>query len=151
MDVDSTALQQFARAIKGADKDLRRAFSKAIREAAKPLGAQVLREGSASMPARGGLRARLLAGKVSIRSSLTGSNPKVMITLANREKDALGALDQGSMRHPVFARGGRPRRWTSQRVPSGTYAASFERNAPDVRGEVQKAVQSALDDIARKA
>lgn len=140
---------KFAKAARDADKSVQKAVRKGFRDAAKPLGEDVVREGSQQMPARGGLRDRLSKGKIGIAASF-GKNPKVTVKLGTRAGYQLSSLDSGTLRHPIFARQGRKRRWTAQHVPSGTYSEAFQRGAPKVRERVLREMQRALDDIARE-
>jgi hypothetical protein len=143
--VDADDYGRFASAAKGAEKDVQKALRKALRDTAKPLGSAVVRTGSAQMPSRGGLRAKLAGGKVGLAISL-GNNPKVTLKLGAKPGIGLANLNRGTLRHPVYGRG----KWVSQRVPAGTYDAAFEAGAPAVKRRVADAAQDVLDDIARK-
>ena len=147
--VDADDFGRFARATRDADKSVQKAIRKGFRDAAKPLGEDVVREGSVGMPARGGLRARLSAGKIGI-SATFGKNPKVTVKLGTRAGYQLSSLDRGILRHPVFAQQGQKRRWTAQRVPSSTYSEAFQKGAPKVREHVLRETRRVLDEIARE-
>lgn len=139
-------LRRAGRIYKAAGKDLRKQVRDAMKAAAGPLGEHVVSEGAEAMPSRGGLQARIRASRGTISARLTGSNPTVVVQLRNRQRDALGGLNAGVVRHPVFQTG----RWVSQSVPAGSFTAAFERHAPEVRDKVLDAMQGTLDDIARK-
>jgi hypothetical protein len=142
---DASDFGHLAAAARGAEKDVQKAVRKALRETAKPLGASVVRAGSAVMPARGGLRAKLSGGKVGFAASF-GKNPSVMLKLGAKPGVGLATLNRGTLRHPVYGRS----KWVSQRVPVGTYSAAFEKGAPLVRLHVAKAMDEVLNDIAKK-
>lgn len=149
--VDAEEFGQFADSVRGVEQDVRRALGKALREVAKPTGKDVVRIGSVGMPSRGGLRSRLAGAKVGVLASLGGSSPKVTLKLGDKGSADLTSLDRGELRHPVFARSGRPKVWTRQSVKAGTYSKAFEGMAPRLRDELYTAAQEVLDDIARKA
>lgn len=155
-------LEDLARAYKAGDKALQKQIRKAFRDAGKAIAKDVLKEGAADMPARGGLRARLESSPASVSASLGGSNPTVRLTLGSSRKGALRAMDRtGTVRHPVFApargtvkRRARPSRewtWVTQRVPAHSFTDAFESHGPELRDKVRTALQKALDDIAKDA
>lgn len=143
--VDAEDFGRVAAAMKTADADLKKAIRKALRESAKPLGVSVVRAGSAGMPARGGLRAKLQGGKVGMLFS-AGNDPKVTLKLGAKPGIGLATINRGIVRHPVYGRG----KWVSQEVQAGTYDEAFQQGAPKVRRQVLNATTEVLDDIARK-
>lgn len=130
-----------------ADKELRKQVYAAFRKASKPLGETVIREGSAKMPHRGGLSARLATAKLSQSNSTTGRNPGITLRIKSREGYELPALDRGRLRHPVF---GRRRRWVLQRVPARAFSTPFEQGREQVANEVTRALEDVAQDIARQ-
>lgn len=131
------------------DRGVRLATQKGLRASAKPLGEDMVRGGAADMPHRGGLSARVAASQVRVLASLTGGNPRVVISLRTREGYRLKAMDQGNLRHPVFAREGRKTTWVRQTVPAGGFSDAFAAGAPMVRRDLTRQVQQALDAAAR--
>ena len=75
----------------------------ALTDAAVPAGEKSIAEGSDSMPARGGLRDRIIAGG---RATVRLRKDSADVTLTNREGIQLGPINKGQLRHPVFARAG---------------------------------------------
>lgn len=145
-------LQRLADALKAtADKDLRARVGKAIRDEAKPVGRRVLDHGSDEMPQRGGLADRLRdQGKIGVALSLRGKVAAVRLTLRNPGAD-LYQINRGILRHPVFARRDRDRTaWVSQPVPARAFSRAFEGEEVPARNAARKAVEQALDEIARK-
>lgn len=145
-------LQRLANALKASgDKDLRARVGKAIRDEAKPLGKRVVDRGSEEMPQRGGLADRLRdQGKVGVALSLRGKVAAVRLTLRNPGAD-LYQINRGILRHPVFARKGRDKRvWVAQPVPALAFKRAFDDQVEPARKVAIKAVESALDEIARK-
>lgn len=142
-------LRQLATAYKEGDKVLQKRLRDGLKAAGKPLADAVVHEGSADLPARGGLRARIAASRGSVTASLAARTPSVSIRLADRFKDSLKGLDEGLVRHPVY---GNRSAWVAQRLATGgAFTAAFNRNAPKVRDEVNAEIQKALDQIAREA
>lgn len=140
-------LRQLGDAYKGGDKVLQKRLRSGLQAAAKPLAEQVVREGSQSMPARGGLRARVAASKGAVTASLAARRVAVSIRATNSQRDALGAMDSGSLRHRVFGRGP----WVSQHVPAHAFSDAFERGAPLAEARLRLEMQKALEEIAREA
>lgn len=143
--VDSSDYGKFAASVKDADKEVQKAFRKAFREIARPLGQSVVRSGSASMPSRGGLRARLASSKVGVAASF-GRDPKVTLRLGAKPSIGLKTLNSGQVRHPVWKTGV----WVSQRVPSGTYDQAFQAAGPLAQRRMAAATEDVLNDIGRK-
>lgn len=101
--VDASDYARLAGKLKDADKAIAKQVRAELADAAKPFGEEVIRDGSDSMPRRGGLRELLQqGGRVSLRTRSDG----VYVALQNRDGVQLGALNKGSLRHPVFARAG---------------------------------------------
>lgn len=103
MDVDATEFARLAVKLREVDKSIARNVRKALTEAAVPAGEKSIAEGSDSMPARGGLRDRIIAGG---RATVRLRKDSADVTLTNREGIQLGPINKGQLRHPVFARAG---------------------------------------------
>ncbi|MGX7679075.1 hypothetical protein ACSMXN_09255 [Jatrophihabitans sp. DSM 45814] len=144
------ANEQFTAAAKAlneaADKTIRTEVYAAFRRAAKPLGESIIREGSAELPHRGGLAARVAKAKLAQSNATTGNNPKVAISLKVREGYSLKSMDAGTIRHPVFSRADRTQVWVKQSIRSGAFTRPFEAGADPVRKEVL----TALENVARQ-
>ena len=126
------------------DKHLKTAMRREIREAAVPIGQQVLQEAGSQMPKRGGLAERITGGKASLLMTL-GSNVKIKLTTSQGDK--LTGEEHGEIRHPVFGRPTKLRKewaWVPQRVPAGLFYAAFEKRREDLAGQVQRATERAL-------
>lgn len=132
------------------DRKLRLATGKGLRIAAKPLGQDMTRSLAGDMPRRGGLSARVAASQVRILASLVGRNPRVVIRLKTSEGYRLKAMDEGNLRHPVFAKAGAKRRWVRQTVPAGGATRAFNAGAPRVRSVLTRELQQAFDAAARE-
>jgi hypothetical protein len=147
MSVEGQGLAALQRKLKAAEggKLLQRELNKALREAAKPLIPRVQESARSTLPAGGGLAERVASSK--IRAQVTsGRDPGVVIRASGRKRRE---LDQGRLRHPVYARPNQTRSewtWVSQSVPSGWFTDPLRRAAPGVRPHLL----AALEETARK-
>lgn len=130
-----------------ADREVRTQVYGAFRRAAKPLSDRMIQEGSPELPHRGGLAARVGRAKASQSNATTGRNPSVAIRLKTPDGYSLRAMDEGHVRHPVFARAGRPRKWVVQSIPKHAFTKVFEAGADGVRKEVLDALEQVARDI----
>lgn len=153
MPVEGTAdFIKAARALNEAgDRELRKAVYKGFRTAAMPLGQHMVEGLAADMPRRGGLQARIAQSKPSIRNATTGNNPRVVITLRSPAGTKLKPLDEGNLRHPVFAKGDKSGwRWATQSVPAGGATKAFNEGAPAVRAVIIRDLNQVMSETARK-
>lgn len=139
-EVDASDYKALAVKLKALDRKLAARVRGRLREISKPLGEEVIREGSEGMPARGGLRDHLMTGgKVGVsilRSSLT-------IRLQERSGIQLEPLNRGKLRHPTFGR----EPWVSQSVPAGSYSAAFLARRDEVAREVMDEMTQLLEEL----
>lgn len=140
-------LRRLGDVYKGADKVIQKRLRTGLQSAGKPLAERVIREGSEHMPHGGGLAARIAASRPGITASLAARNVSVAVRITNKQKDALGALDSGTLRHPVYRTGA----WVAQSVPAGGFAAAFRRGAPAATEQVNAEIVKALGEIAGDA
>lgn len=139
---------QIARALREADKDLKRKTTAAMRKAAKPAGLRTIEKASEAMPRRGGFADYLQAqGRVGFGTSLRDSGSSLSMLLRHKGVD-LRRLERGILRHPVF---GNRDVWATTKVPAGEFGKAFEQEVPPIRQAVLDAAQDVLDDVARKA
>jgi hypothetical protein len=140
-------LRKLSEVYRGAEKDIKKGIRDALKAAGKPLADEVVRAGSAEMPARGGLRARIASSRGTVSGSFTTRGATVSIRIADRLKDSLGGLDEGLLRHPVFGHA----TYVAQQIPKGAFTNAFDRGAPETRDRVARSIQQVLEDIARRA
>lgn len=125
---------------------LRNQVNKALRAAGKPLGQFVAVAGGRAMPQRGGLGYRVAGATVSVRATTAGGNLSgVSLSLSNRQKYDLNAMEAGQLRHPVF---GHRKTWVLQSVRANAFSGPFQEGATIVRPEIVKALEQVADDIA---
>lgn len=125
---------------------LQRSTRTRIGEAARPIGIRIVQEVAPQLPRRGGLAFRVAGarGTVSTRTGLRTAG----VTLAFTRPRVLRYIDRGEIPHPVYARG--PRQgwtWRTQPIRAGLVTQAFERNEPEARRAVEKAVTDAARTI----
>ena len=76
---DVEEFRGLARAVKDADKGLRRELFKAMERTAKPVKWDVTRSALEMLPERGGLNRWMASAKVSVRQAYSGRNPGITI------------------------------------------------------------------------
>lgn len=143
--VQSADYARAARAMRGADAVIRREFSAALRKVAKPVGQQVLVDGAAKLPKRGGLSARVAGAKIGVQAGVM----KATVSLKTKQGYDLKGIDAGIVRHPVFERGGRKKGqpWKAQAIDVGVFSDEFDKHADEVRDELLKAGDIVLNKI----
>lgn len=109
-----------------------------LRAAGKPVGQAVSDAIGNAMPARGGLRARLLSQtRVNL---LVDMRKGVSIKLATAGM-FMSQFEKGTIRHPPP--GGRGP-WIAQSVPAGKGGQEFVRHADELRGRIMTAMRAAV-------
>lgn len=144
LQANTAAYHRAAQALHGADAAIKREFTRALRDVAKPYGQFVLAAGAKRLPRRGGLDYRVAGGRVSVAASTM----RATVSLRTKEGYDLTAMDQGQLRHPVFARKGKPRRWAEQRIAPGAFSEAFEASADTIRPALVAAGERALQTVA---
>jgi hypothetical protein len=129
------------------DREIRKAVYAAFRRAGKPLGERMVSEGSAQLPRRGGLAARIARAKAVQSNATTGRNPSVVLKLRTTQGYNLTAMDAGVLRHPVFDRPPKVRRWVQQSVPPQAFTRVFEAGADEVRKELLTELEQVARDL----
>ena len=146
-------LVALGRALKASgDRELRKEALRSLRSHSKPVGVEAKRSALAVLPARGGLNAYVARTRVTLRNKLSGRSAGVRLVGGLKKGGGLvdlPAIDDGRLRHPVFARvhaeHGRKRwRWVQQRVPRGWWSKTMRRHAPKLRRALTKDVHEYL-------
>jgi hypothetical protein len=126
-------------------KGLQRELYKAIREAAKPVAAQVV-DPAWLFPFMPDRYAPVLAADLRVTTvKRGGQRALVLIRAKGATRDRqVQRLNAGIIRHPVFARRGTPRkdwRWKTQRggMRPGFFTDAVRSQAPDIREQVKQA------------
>lgn len=137
----SRDLAQAAAALKAAgDGQLRRELLRRVREAAKAAIPDVRDAARNTLPRTGGLADRVADQAYAVRASYAGSGASVKVTGDGMK--GLRSIDAGHVRHPVFGR----EPWVSQSVDSGFFSETLQGHAPQIRQEIEHAI----DDIRHR-
>ncbi len=130
-------LEILARRLKEVGRnDLRKELLRGIREANKPLVAEIREHIRSSLPRRGGLADEIARSTISTRTRLMGKSAGVTLQ-ARRGKSRLDRLNRGVLRHPTY--GHRP--WVNQQIESGWFDEPIRNNIDMVRQNVIDAMQ----------
>jgi len=112
-----------------------------MRRSAKPLKAAARYGARRRLPTRGGLAERVAESKFGVR--VTSSGKRTGVRVVGRSGYDLQGLDEGLVRHPVF---GNRKRWVSETVRPGWFSDAEEGKAPEVRDNIDHA----LDELGRE-
>lgn len=142
------AFFKLSKALKAAGKtELRKELHAGMRQAAKPLIPKARASARTHLPQRGGLAKAVSKSPIRVQVRTGRNTYGVRIAVGNNRSGARGA-NQGVIRHPVF---GDREHWETQSVPPGWFDDVMEASAPQVRPEVEKAMQRVIDTIVREA
>lgn len=149
-----------ARALKDAgETGLRRELFKAINDAGQTVGKEIrnVEHLKPYMPDR---YAEILAGDLALRvSKRTGTNPGVTLRALGRVRNRhVARINEGILRHPVYGteaqveaapsgRHGAGWTWVSQDIRGGFFDDPVERAGPEVRRQIEDAVQQTIRKI----
>lgn len=126
-------LARVTRALRGAGSG-GRAFRKEMLSSIRKIAGGPLRKAAreswkTNMPHRGGLSRRGL--RMTIRTNTrNGASLGVRMVTKSSDGYAIGSIDAGHLRHPVF---GNKKAWVDQSVKPGVITKALEDAAPDVR------------------
>jgi hypothetical protein len=135
-------LAVLAKRLKDAGRgDLRKELLKGIRTAAKEAIPDIRQSAYRTLPRRGGLAQAVGGQAYTTRTSLALSGAKVRIVGQGMKE--LTDIDEGRLRHPVF---GDRSTWRGQAVTPGFFSGAVARRAPDIR----KQIEAAVNDIAKQ-
>lgn len=134
---------RLSKALKAAGRgDLRKELNKALRNATKPLIRKTRQAALDKLPQRGGL-ARSIAKapqRVQVRTGQQTAGVRIVGKGAS--------LDRGRFRHPVF---GNREVFVEQTVEPGWFSETLAAGAPEVRPEIEQALESIAQQIVREA
>lgn len=116
------------------NRGLQRELSKGISKAVQPFKAAVAESASSMLPSSGGLAG--VAAAASVPRVSRSANGVRMVAKGKGGLKGLAQLNAGSVRHPVFNRGG----WSTQAVTAGFWDRAVEQVTPEVRKQLELAV-----------
>jgi hypothetical protein len=140
---------RLSKALKQAGRtEMRKELHKGLKDGATPLLPRAKAAARAKLPQRGGLAAVVAREPMRVQVR-TGSTPGVRVVVGRR-KGGAQAANRGVIRHPVF---GRPGSFVSQPVPQARdwFDGTMRRHAPDVRPDLERAMERVIDRIVREA
>ena len=144
--VDMAAYRAAMRQVKAAERKLSTVWRKELRAVARDMAEDAAREGADPMPARGGLRARLMSNVGVV--GVTAGPKSVTVRLSDRRTGIqLAALNRGRLRHPLW---GNRRVWVMQGVPAYTWTDAFESKAAEASARLAPIVSNILRETATK-
>jgi hypothetical protein len=68
------------------------------------------------------------------------------VTIRSRSAHAIGQIDQGVVRHPIF---GNRKVWASQSVPAGAFTDPIKERAPEMRTEMERTIRAVATKLER--
>ena len=140
--------EALGRALKGADKTLKRELFSELRAAAKPAIEDARASALATLPNRGGLNALVASASVGARTRLAGRSPGVRIKATGKQAKQLRQMDEsGTWRRPTFGRGP----WVTQTYTpaKGWFTDPIENRKPKYRAAVEDAVKKTAAKVVR--
>ncbi len=139
--------EKVSRALKDAGRgDLRKALNAEMRKGARPLIPQARDSALSTLPTKGGL-ARQVSKEPMRVSVQTGATTAGVAIVVGRRRGGARSANQGRVRHPVF---GNRDRWVTQVVQPGWFDKSLRRKAPDVRRNLDSAVNDFVKRLERR-
>lgn len=141
---------KLSKALKAAGRaELRKELHKALRAAVKAHTPKAEQELSKHLPYLKG-RQKAVTQAVQVK---TGRDPGVTVGVrfgSKRSSNARLANTRGVFRHPVFGNRGA---WVDQPVPgaNGWFDRVWEESAPEVRKQLEKAMQDVAEKVVREA
>lgn len=137
-------LDRLAKRLKATgDRELRKELLRGIREGTKGTKPDITRSLSTRLPRRGGLAARMATSRISTRTKLSGKS--VSVRLEARAPHDIKGMNAGRLRHKVFGR----EQWVEQQVPPGVFTDPIERDAPEIRRNVERVMSDVASRIER--
>jgi hypothetical protein len=145
----SEDLLKLSKKLKAAgQKELRKEFHKAMRDAAKPVIPKIRKAARDDLPSAGGLNQRI--ARKPLRSQVRTGAKTAGVRIAGSKVDP--RINQGRVWHPIFGRKGKPknggRNSVVQRIPSAD--GYFDDTIREEASEIRAALRSALDDWTQR-
>lgn len=139
---------RLSKALKQAGRtDLRKELNNGLKRAARPLIPKVRAEALRRLPQSGGLAARVAKSPIRVQVRTGSKNAGVRIVVPGSAKGARSA-NQGFIRHPVF---GNRNVWVEQSVRAGWFDDPLKASAPEVRPELERALENVAEQVVRDA
>ncbi len=149
LDVDASDYKAFAQRLKAADRKVASGLRRRVRDAAKPLGDAIAKDGPEGLPSSGGLADWLRQAKPGL--SMTQTRMAIKLTGAKGSRTGktsdLNAINRGRLRHPVYAQPGRKAGWANQPVQAGTYDAAIDTHGAEALEDIARVLDDVMKEI----
>lgn len=140
--------EALGRALKGADKTLKRELFSELRAAGKPAVQDVKASALATLPNKGGLNALVASASIGVRTRLGGRTPGIRIKASGKRVRSLKSIDEaGQWRHPTFGRA--PWKTQTYAPAKGWFTDPIEKDKPRFRDGIEKAVEKVAEKVIR--
>jgi hypothetical protein len=142
-------LEALARRLKAAGgTELRKELLRGIRNSSKGTIEKIRASARSELPSSGGLAALVAGSKIAARTRTSGASAGITIVGTGKNVRSLRSLNEGKLRHPVFARAENRKHWAwvSQSVRPHWFDKPVEDDLPHIRTAVEKV----MSDVARK-
>lgn len=139
---------KLSKALKHAGRtELRRELTNGMKRAARPLIPKTRAEARRRLPKKGGLAAQVAKEPQRVQVRTGARTAGVRIVVGKKSGGARGA-NKGVVRHPVF---GNREVWVDQDVPSGWFDDPIRESAPEIRRDLERAMESVAEQVVREA
>ena len=147
--VDTDEYKAFAQRLKAADRKVASGLRRRVRDAAKPLGDAIAKDGPEGLPSSGGLADWLRQAKPGLSMTQTRMAIKLTGLKGSRTQKTsdLNAINRGRLRHPVYAVDGRKAGWVNQPVQAGTYDAAIEKHSVDALSDIGRVLDEVMGEL----
>lgn len=144
-----------ARLKEAGDGRLRRELLAGVRNAAKPVIPAIRESAGHYLPRSGGLAALVASQKFAVRTSLSSGK----VSLVGSGMKSMTSIDEGTVRHPTFARttahsggnlvGRRMGEWHAQKVTPRFFTRPIEDHEPEIKQGIEKVMSQTAAQIDR--
>lgn len=146
--IDVEDYRLFYKLTRDADKKVRLAARKRLRESAAKFGPEIVTEGAKKMPRRGGLAAYVAEKGANPTVSATATGARLV--LGKKAGPQIGRMNAGNLRHPTFGRkksADGKSLWVAQKVQGGSWSYAADKRMPKIRREVAKEMQAMIKEL----
>lgn len=142
-------LEALGRRLKAAGgNNLRKELLRGIRASNKGTIAKIRASARTELPHSGGLAELVSRSRIGTRTRLTGTGAGVTITGTGKNVRNLRGLNEGRLRHPVFARAENRKHWAW--VSQAVRPHWFDQPVTDDLPHIRKSIEQVMADVARR-
>lgn len=142
-------LEALGRRLKAAGgNNLRKELLRGIRESNKGTVKRIRESAARELPRGGGLADLVSRSQIGTRTRLSGRGAGVTITGTGKSVKNLRRINEGKLRHPVFARAENRKHWAW--VDQAVRPHWFDKPVEDDLPEIRTSVERVMKDVARR-